>query len=223
MYLFILSNMKKYIFSAIIMVVLGQIINAQDYRIGIKVGPSFSLSRTSTDGSNTDIQRDGTAVKFLIGAFVDLPFKDNYHLHTGINFASKATRLTITDPGVLAGQTVSERYDHEYLQIPILLKLYTNEVILDTKVFFNFGIVPEVRLNTDNETTTVGFVNEFRGLDLSGNFGGGLERSIGVNTRVYAGLNYYIGFLNQIKSQNTIYEPFKVKSNLFSLEFGIKF
>lgn len=215
--------MKKYIFSAIIMVVLGQIINAQDYRIGIKVGPSFSLSRTSTDGSNTDIQRDGTAVKFLIGAFVDLPFKDNYHLHTGINFASKATRLTITDPGVLAGQTVSERYDHEYLQIPILLKLYTNEVILDTKVFFNFGIVPEVRLNTDNETTTVGFVNEFRGLDLSGNFGGGLERSIGVNTRVYAGLNYYIGFLNQIKSQNTIYEPFKVKSNLFSLEFGIKF
>lgn len=223
MYLFILSNMKKYIFSAIIMVVLGQIINAQDYRIGIKVGPSFSLSRTSTDGSNTDIQRDGTAVKFLIGAFVDLPFKDNYHLHTGINFASKATRLTITDPGVLAGQTVSERYDHEYLQIPILLKLYTNEVILDTKVFFNFGVVPEVRLNTDNETTTVGFVNEFRGLDLSGNFGGGLERSIGVNTRVYAGLNYYIGFLNQIKSQNTIYEPFKVKSNLFSLEFGIKF
>ncbi|MFT6873064.1 MAG: hypothetical protein ACJAVN_002079, partial [Roseivirga sp.] len=66
-------------------------------------------------------------------------------------------------------------------------------------------------------------VSEFRALDLSGNFGGGLERSIGVNTRVYAGINYYIGFLDQVKTQNPIYDDFKVKSNLFSLEFGIKF
>ncbi len=224
MYLFILSNMKKYIFSAIILMVLGQFATAQqDYRIGIKVGPTLSVSRTSADGSNTNIQRDGTSVKFLIGAFVDLPFKENYILHAGLNFASKATRISLTDPGVLAGQTVSERYDHEYIQLPVLLKLYTNEVLLDTKVFFNFGLVPEIRLNTDNESPGVGFVSEFQRLDLSGNFGGGLERSIGVNTRVYAGLNYYIGFLNQVKTQNPIYDDFQVKSSLFSLEFGIKF
>ncbi|MFT7148914.1 MAG: hypothetical protein ACI82Q_000768 [Nonlabens sp.] len=224
MYLFILWNMKKYLFSVIILIVLSQFATAQeDYRIGIKVGPSYSLSRTSSDGNSTDIGRDGTAVKFLIGAFIDLPFKENYHLHTGINFASKATRISITDPAVLAGQKISERYDHEYLQLPVLLKLYTNEVILDTKVFFNFGIVPEIRLNTNNETPGNNFVSEFRALDLSGNFGGGLERSIGVNTRVYAGINYYIGFLDQVKSQNPIYDDFKVKSNLFSLEFGIKF
>lgn len=223
MYLFILSNMKKYMISAILLAVLGQLSTAQDYRIGIKIGPSLSLSRTSTEGTSTSIERDGTGVKFLIGAFVDMPFKENYHLHTGINFASKTTRISLTDPGVQAGQPTTERYDHEYLQVPILLKLYTNEVILDTRVFFNFGVVPEIRLNTDAKSPSIVFVSEFKNFDLSGNFGGGLERSIGVNTRVYASLNYYIGFLNQVKTQSSFYDEFKIKSNLFSLEFGIKF
>jgi len=223
MYLFILSNMKKYIISAILLAALSQLATAQDYRIGIKLGPTLSLSRTSSDGNSTDIEKDGSAVKFLIGAFIDMPFKENYHFHTGINFAAKTTQISLTDPSVLAGQSTSERYDHEYLQVPLLLKLYTNEVVLDTRVFFNFGVVPELRLNTDSENSVVVLVNEFRAFDLSGNFGGGLEHSIGVNTRVYASLNYYIGFLNQVKDQNPIYDEFQVKSNLFSLEFGIKF
>ncbi|WP_069834276.1 porin family protein [Roseivirga misakiensis] len=215
--------MKKYIISAILVAMLGQLSIAQDYRIGIKLGPTLSLSRTSTDGNSTSIERDGSAVKFLIGAFVDLPFKENYHFHTGINFASKTTRVSVTDASVLAGRPVSERYDHEYLQIPLLLKLYTNEVVLDTRAFFNFGVVPELRLNTDNESNAVELVREFRSFDLSGNFGGGLEHSIGVNTRVYASLNYYLGFLNQVKTQNALYDDFQIKSNLFSLELGIKF
>lgn len=224
MYLFILLNMKKYIFSAIIMVVLGHFASAQqDYRIGIKVGPTLSLSRTASDGNSTAISRSGSSLRFLIGAFVDIPFKENYHFHSGINFASKTTGITLEDSGVAGGGPIGQEYDHEYLQIPLLLKLYTNEVILDTKVFFNFGVMPEIRLNTDFENTGIAGITEFRSFDLAGNFGGGLERSIGVNTRVYAGLNYYIGFLNQVKTQNPIYDEFKVKSNLFSLEFGIKF
>ncbi len=224
MYLFILSNMKKYIFSAIFLMVLGQLVIAQeDYRIGIKVGPSLSLSRTSSDGNSTGIARSGSAVRFLIGAFVDVPFKENYHFHSGINFASKTTGITLEDPNVAGGGPIGQKYDHEYLQVPLLLKLYTNEVLLDTKVFFNFGMVPEIRLNTDFDNTGIMAITEFRSLDLSGNFGGGLERSVGVNTRVYVGLNYYIGFLDQVKTQSSLYDDFQVKSNLFSLEFGIKF
>lgn len=216
--------MKKYIFSAIFLMVLGQLVIAQeDYRIGIRVGPSLSLSRTSTDGNSTSINREGSSLKFLLGAFVEIPFKENYHFQGGVNFASKVTGIRLVDLTVLGGAPVDKSYDHEYLQIPLLLKLYTNEVLLDTKVFFNFGLVPEIRLNTDFDNTGVIAITEFRGLDISGNFGGGLERSIGVNTRVYAGLNYYIGFLDQVKTQNSLYDDFQVKSNLFSLEFGIKF
>ncbi|HEY9116176.1 MAG TPA: outer membrane beta-barrel protein, partial [Roseivirga sp.] len=176
--------MKKYLFSALFSIVFLSYSNAQisDYRIGITVGPSISYVRTSTDGNSTQIERDGSQLKFLLGAFVDIPFKENYNFHTGINYATRSTKITLTDPSVMAGQASSESYDHEYLQLPLLLKLYTNEVLLDTRVFFNFGIIPEIRLNTSVKEAGIMSISEFQSLDLSGNFGGGIERAIGVNT-----------------------------------------
>ena len=223
MYLFILSSMKKYILTAIIVASLAQVSIAQDYKIGIRLAPTLSLSRTASDGNSTAVGRNGSSVRFLIGAFVDVPFKENYYFQGGVNFASKITGITLEDPGVSGGGPVGERYDHEFLQVPLLLKLYTNEVMLDTRIFFNFGMIPEIRLNTDNNDILAPSITAFRSFDLAGNFGGGVERSIGVNTRVYAGLNYNIGFLDQVKTQNPAYDDFTVKSNLFSLELGIKF
>ena len=213
--------MRKYIGLVFLFVGFSAFGQIQDYKIGIKIGPSFSNVRTSVEGSNTSLNRDGTAVKFLLGAFVDIPFKENYYFHTGINFASKATKIRAssnTVPGPL-----NEEYDHEYLQVPMLLKLYTNEIFLDTRLFFNFGLVPELRLNTSNEDPANLLVTKFKTFDLAGNFGGGVERGIGVNTRVFASLNYNIGFLNQISVQNPAWNTFDLKSNLISLEFGVKF
>ena len=223
MYLFILCPMKKYIFSALLLMFGLQLTQAQDYSIGIKTGPTFSLSRTSASGTNADIARDGSSLRFLIGAFVDLPFKENYFFHTGLNFASRVTSISLTPSGKVDGKKIKVRYSHEYLQLPLLLKLYTNEVLLDTKVFFNFGIVPELRLSTDNHDAAIKTVKAFNDFDLSGNFGGGIEWAIGVNTRIYAGLNYYIGFLNQVTFREPLYDDFKVKNDLFSLELGIRF
>lgn len=211
--------MRKYIIPALLVLFLTEFASGQDYRIGIKVAPTLSNVRTSAaDGSS--LERDGSAVKFLLGAFVDIPFKENYYFHGGLNFASKVTKITASNGPV---STRQEEYDHEYLQIPLLLKLYTNEVMLDTKLFFNFGMVPEIRLNTANEESDNLLITEFSDFDLAGNFGGGVERGIGVNTRVFIGLNYNIGFLNVVKSQSDAYSDFTIKNNLFALEFGIKF
>ncbi len=218
--------MKKYLLVALFIAAIVSTSHAQDssldYKIGIRVGPSLSLSRTASDGSNTAIERSGSSLKFLLGAFVDIPFKDNYYFQGGINFASKRTGIALEDIGVGRGPE-AQIYDHEFLQIPLLLKLYTNEVLLDTKVFINFGLVPEIRLNTDNNGQANPFIQEFQDLDVAGNFGGGLEKGIGVNTKVYTSLNFYLGFIDQVKTQSQAFEEFQVKSNLFSLEFGIKF
>ncbi len=179
--------MRKYVISALIVLFISGMCQAQDYKIGIKVAPTLSNVRTSTSG-NASIERDGSALKFLLGAFVDIPFKENYFFSGGVNYASKASQFTATT----FGNTITEEYDHEYLQVPILLKLYTNEVLLDTKLFFNFGLIPEVRLNSALNSTTSpnsNLIFEWNDLDLAGNFGGGVERGIGVNTRVIAALN----------------------------------
>lgn len=213
--------MRKYVISALFVLFFSGVSFSQDYRIGIKVAPTLSNVRTASSGGTT-LTRDGSAVKFLLGAFVDIPFKENYFFSGGLNFASKVTKFNAE----VLGGSVTEEYDHEYIQLPLLLKLYTNEVMLDTKLFFNFGLVPEVRLNTANESSSSAsnpVVTDWSDFDLAGNFGGGVERGIGVNTRIFASLNYNIGFLNQVQAQSPSFEDFVIKSNLFTLEFGIKF
>lgn len=217
--------MKKTLFSAIIALLFISVSNAQesDYRIGITIGPTISYVRANTDGNSTSIDRDGSQLKFLLGAFIDMPFKENYFFHGGINFASRSTKISVDDPAFFGGTPTASDYEHEYLQLPVLLKLYTNEIMLDTKLFFNFGVIPEIRLNTANKTDGVNLITEFQNFDVSGNFGGGIERAIGVNTNVFVSLNYNIGFLNQVKEQSTAVDELKIKNNLIAIEFGIKF
>ncbi|GHE55861.1 MULTISPECIES: outer membrane beta-barrel protein [Roseivirga] len=217
--------MKKYVFTALIALFLSQKVTAQieDYRIGVKLAPTVSYVRASTDGNSTTFERNGSTVKFLIGAFVDIPFKDNYYFHTGINYASRNTKVTATDAAYFGGTPTSAEYDHEYIQLPALIKLYTNEVLLDTKLFFNFGVIPEVRLNTNNKTENINLITEFQHFDINGNFGGGVERAIGVQTSLFASINYNIGFINQVKEQSNSLDDLKVKNSLIAIEFGIKF
>ena len=211
--------MRKYVISALLVLFFVGSGLAQDYKIGIKVAPTLSNVRTSAESNGTNPSRDGSAVKFLLGAFVDMPFKDNYYFSGGVNFASKVTKIGLESSLVNA----QEEYNHEYIQAPILLKLYTNEVMLDTKLFVNFGLIPELRLNTSNDSDTNVIVTDFRDFDVAGNFGGGVERGIGVNTRIFASLNYNIGFINQVATQVSTFGDISIKSNLFTLELGIKF
>lgn len=215
--------MRKFITFIFLIVGISAFAQDQNYQIGIKIGPTYSNVRSKTDGVNTTVNRDGASVKFLLGAFVDIPFKENYFFHTGVNFASKGTKITVEDNSYAGGTPFSEEYDHESIQLPVLLKLYTNEILLDTKLFFNFGVVPELVLNSSDESPTNILIEKFNTFDLSGNFGGGIEYAIGVNTKVFASINYYLGFLNQVNTQNPAFDEFILKSNLLSVEFGIKF
>lgn len=215
--------MRKLICFIFLVTGISSFAQEQNYQIGVKFGPNYSNVRAKTEGENTSIKRDGASVKFLVGAFVDMPFKENYFFHTGINYVSKSTKVTVQDDIYAGGSPFSEEYNHESIQLPLLLKLYTNEILLDTKVFFNFGLVPEIILTSSDESPKNVLVEEFNTFDLSGNFGGGIEYAIGVNTKLFVSLNYYLGFLNQVKTQSNSFDEFMLKSNLLSLEFGIKF
>lgn len=196
---------------------------SSNYRIGIKVAPMLSFAKTDVEGNSTSIERDGSSTKFMVGAFVDIPFADNYFFSGGLNYASKGTNVLISDPSGATPGSFSESYDHEFLQVPLLLKLYTNEITLDTKLFVNFGIIPEVRLNTTNDELTNPSITAFKSFDLSGNFGVGIERAIGVNTDIFLSTGYYLGFLNQVKETTGLTDDISIKNNLISLELGIKF
>ena len=80
-----------------------------------------------------------------------------------------------------------------------------------------------MRLNTNNKTENINLITEFQHFDINGNFGGGVERAIGVQTSLFASINYNIGFINQVKEQSNSLDDLKVKNSLIAIEFGIKF
>ena len=215
--------MRKFICFVFLVSGISSFAQDQNYQIGIKIGPTYSNVRTKTDGANTSIKRDGASVNFMVGAFVDIPFRENYFFHTGLNYLAKGTKVTAQDPSYIGGTPFSEEYKHESIQLPLLLKLYTNEILLDTKLFFNFGLVPEILLASANDAPSNILIEDFNTFDLSGNFGGGMEYAIGLNTKLFVSLNYYLGFLNQVKTQSAAFDEFSLKSNVLSLEFGLKF
>jgi len=214
--------MRKSILAVIFSLFALAELSAQDYHIGIRVAPNYSLTRAFTSGSATTIEGDGGALGFLLGAFVDYNFRQNYFFHTGINYTTQSTRIVASDPSV-GGGAFNEAYRHEFLQIPLLLKLYTNEVSLDTKLYFNFGIIPEIKLGTKQEEVSAVVIENFNSFDLAGNLGLGIEKQIGTHTRIFSGFNFNLGFFNQVDEQNENFDPITIKSRMLSLEVGMKF
>uniref|UniRef100_UPI0040485C0F outer membrane beta-barrel protein n=1 Tax=Roseivirga sp. TaxID=1964215 RepID=UPI0040485C0F len=215
--------MRKYTFTTLVLAFFSLNLFAQDYTIGIKLGPTLTFAKTATDGNSTNYDKESAQAQFLVGAFVDYSFKENYHFNFGINYASKDFGLIARSSQSIATELGRASFQQEFLQLPVLLKLYTNEILLDTKIFFNFGIVPEIRLSNSARAANDDIVREFRGFDIAGNFGGGLERSIGVNTRIFGGIFYNLGFINQVKTQNDTFDELSLKNRLIALEIGIKF
>jgi hypothetical protein len=213
--------MRKFTFTTLVLCFISIAAAAQDYTIGIKLGPTITFSKPSTEGPTN--YKGESEIDFLVGAFVDYKFKENYHFNFGINYASKLTQVFIPNPQSTSADLARSAYEQDFLQIPLLIKLYTNEITLDTKVYFNFGMIPEIRVNNTAKSTNDDIIRELRGFDIAGNFGGGLERNIGVNTSIFAGFFYNVGFINQIKTQNPAFDELSLKNRLIALEFGIKF
>jgi hypothetical protein len=213
--------MRKCTFTTLVFCFITLSAAAQDYTIGIKFGPNITYSKAS-NGTNFGYEGD-SKLDFFVGAFVDYQFKENYHFNLGLMFSQKTIGVFVNNNQSPSNIIAQSSFKQEHIFIPILLKLYTNEIFLDTKLYFNFGIVPQIRLSNTMLSESDDVIRELVGFDLAGNFGGGLERHIGVNTRVFAGIFFNLGFINQIKTLNPAYEDFTLKNRMVALEMGIKF
>ena len=151
----------------------------------------------------------------------DFSIGDNYYVSTGIYYTSKRAGLSVTNRN---DNTVStEVHSLQYVQLPVALKLYTNEVALDTRIYFLVGSQLEFNVNEKLKKGDSFYIRDFRALDMSVNLGAGIEMRAGVNTSFFAGLSYTRGLTNTISQQAPADSKIILKNDLFSLDFGIKF
>lgn len=193
--------------------------------IGVIVSPSLAANRVATDDNSSAIKADAARIKLSFGAFADLFLTENYYFSTGIMLAPKNSGVQYASS--TAGE-VSESFRLQYLQIPLTLKLFTNEVALDKRIFVQFGILNEIKidekLRTDNDATNGSeVIGGFRFFDFSGLLRAGLDFRIGYDTSIFAGISYTRGLTNVLREYSYPDTSLKIKNDLVSLDFGIKF
>jgi hypothetical protein len=210
--------MKQFIF--VVVIFFGARESFSQVEIGLQLSPTISSNRIETQADLYTVKSDGGKLKFKFGLIADFGLSDNYYFSTGLLYTPKQVSLRATEnPAV---RTLTEEYNLQYLQIPLTMKLYTNEITLDTKLFFQLGATAEVAISEkfeiDNEV-----IEDFKLFDTSLLLGAGVERKIGANTAIYVAVVYNRGLINPIADGLDIGEKIVLNNDLISLDLGIKF
>ena len=206
--------MKRYIV-AFLLFFCGSTAFAQ-VKIGLQVSPTLSFNRIK-DESTLNFSSNGVGGRLVAGVIADYLWQENYYISSGLFFVPKRV-------GIESSGGVEEAYRLHYLQIPIALKLFTNEVALDTRVYFQVGLTADVKLLEDNLTEQTVYVDRFRAIDSSLLLSAGAEYRYGYNTIFFGGFSYRRGLGNVVRRENDVAGgELIVKNDLFSLDLGIKF
>jgi hypothetical protein len=197
-------------------------------KLGLKFSPSISSTRSSLVDTLYDVEPESSSFKFSIGLIYDHELTETYFLSTGLIFVPKQVSFTaspeVDQPTAKAFDEPTQEYRLNYLQIPVSLKLFTNEIQPDMKVFFQVGVAPEIQIFSEPVEEEYDLIDEFKPLDLSILFGAGVEYRAGVNTTLFGSITYQRALLNTInKIEYKFQEELYLRSTVVSLDLGIKF
>lgn len=207
--------MKKLLFSTILLLsVLGA--EAQ-VKFGLKAAPTLSFNRVEDESDNYAFNPDGVGLRFQLGPIVDFEFKENHYFSTGLLFATKRVGVQIDDENT--NFSSDEDYSLHYLQIPLTLKLFTEEVGLDKKLYFQVGGSLDIKTKGIGED--LDFVQKFNFMDATALLAAGVEYGFGIDTKLFGGIIYQRGLFNVINESSA--DGLKVQNDLLGLEFGITF
>lgn len=209
--------MKKYFLLFALIFAMFQV-TAQT-KVGIKVSPSLSVNRVASDDNNVSASSDGVGLRMSFGPILDFFLKENYYFSTGLLYTPKRAGIAISE--VNNNIKGTESYKLQYLQIPATLKMFTNELALDTRLYFQIGVIPEIKID-EKGTGQDTFIRKFRPIDFSVIAGFGVEHRLGISSSIFGGLSYSRGLINAASKRFDNHD-FKLKHDLVSLDFGIKF
>jgi hypothetical protein len=215
--------MKKYIL-LVGLVLNTMVTHAQDH-LGIKISPSISFNRVHTSPPNAGFSPAGAAFSFKLGAIYDCAIQDNAYVSTGLCYATQ--RVAIKNEA--ASLSIQEAHVLHYLQVPLLLKLYTSELALDTRLYVALGVLGQIKfkerntaLHKDQKTP---FLKTFRRWGFAGLLDIGVEYDTGLSTSIFGGISYQYSLSKVIDKHAQEPSDCEVKgyNDLVSIDIGVKF
>lgn len=207
--------------------------------IGLKISPSISYLRTDSP-SATSFSSESSKFSFGGGIFMDYFFGENYAFNTGLFLTGKGGTIAYNEvPATVGGPRsvrVEQKIAMQYLELPLTVKLFTNEVAPDTRIYFQVGgslaIPVQTRINgqknyidpfnSNSESTAGSHV-----FDVDANIIGGVgaEYQLGQSTKFLAGLSYHHGLIDTDRyfEKTRNFDSVNIKNSIFSLDLGLKF
>lgn len=220
---------------------------AQGFKLGLRFAPNIAMNSVEdklTD--NVDFSNDGVAVRYSAGVIGDFFFAENYAFSTGFWFTVKRSGVKANRTDTTIGGTHHVVSNLQYVQLPISLKMYTNEIADDIKMYFQvgstFGIKtgekqtkfdPKVGATGNNvpEIKKPDNPNGYSSLELGLLLAAGAELRMGENTSLFGGISFNRELVNSISKKGPFNypEPGNMRNqmaninSLLSLEVGLKF
>ena len=216
--------MKKYLFIAILALISVKAF-AQNTRFTVFVDPKFSWMSSDIKA----VESDGSKFGVNIGLNMDNFFAQNYAFMTGISIDNTGGTLTfenekklkINGPDTTLNQGSTVNYKLQYINIPLGLKLKTNEIgylTFYTHLGVNGGINIKATGEVDDfELDNENISEEIKLFNLGYYIGAGVEYSIGGNSAIVLGLTYTNGFIDITTDTD------KVTLSDFAIRIGILF
>ncbi len=186
-------------------------------RLGIygNIGSSWLQPKT------TDYESDGNRIGYSYGLLVDYNFTKNYTVSTGIAFNSLGGKIIYEDSAEISNNNNvmgmrSRAYRVNFIEIPTLLKLKTNQMGYFT-YFAQLGVRHDFRVSsfaddnfvygnpsktlTSEDVEMKDYTSFYR---LSFSFALGAEYAISQTFSAYASLGFDNGLTNALSNENKI-------------------
>jgi len=188
-------------------------------KLGVQLSPTLSFNRIDDDEALVGTNNDGVGGRLMAGLLADYMFQENYYFSTGLFFTPKRVGIATN----INANPIEEAYRLHYLQIPASVKLFTNEVALDTRIYFQVGFTLEVKILEDNISDDARLIADFKPIDSSLLLGTGVEHQFGYSTILFGGFSYRRGLVNAVRNTDASLGDLIIKNDLFSLDLGVKF
>lgn len=197
--------------------------------IGLQVSPTIAGNRFIAD-NNYNFEQTSSNLHIGLGIVVDYFFAHNYAFSSGLMFRGKGGEYSYnfnqTDG---SNRSAKDDIDLQYLEIPVSLKLFTNEVAPAVNLYFQVGGSLNTMIAAKvNDQKVIGGIRASKRIntfEADALLGTGAEMAIGQSTKFLAGLTYHHGLSNidNYYSKEFSDKNIAIKNNYLSIDFGIKF
>ena len=245
--------MKKNLLFVGLLLAMSLTASAQNkgFAFGLKFGPGFDWTGSTTGAAVNESVRTG----FGVGLVAEYYFASNYAIVTGVNvnmnrghYSFLNGRMTTDSIPVLDTYTVDRYYKSTIYEIPLMLKMTTNELgNLPLRVYAQVGAgigyaqkvkVKDSYLDVEGDEY-IPSNKEYSNLRTSLKIGTGAQYSLDESPRVFAGVYFSHDFINNINSITPNYyknyydangdkigereTKLNMLQNRIGLEFGVLF